>query len=86
MILGLYRDLAQLVAHMVWDHGAAGSSPAISTTGVCLLLFVVGPEWRQGQECCTNSSRTCILLKLETSPLRGETQSNIRVFTLSIWV
>ena len=26
-----YRDLAQLVAYLVWDQGAAGSSPAIPT-------------------------------------------------------
>ena len=27
-----YRDVAQLVARMVWDHDAAGSNPVISTT------------------------------------------------------
>ena len=26
-----YRDVAQLVARMVWDHDAAGSNPVIST-------------------------------------------------------
>ena len=25
----LYRDVAQLVAHVIWDHGAAGSRPVI---------------------------------------------------------
>ena len=30
-VLSLYRDVAQLVARMVWDHDAAGSNPVIST-------------------------------------------------------
>lgn len=30
----LYRDVAQLVAHVIWDHEAAGSRPVIPT--VCI--------------------------------------------------
>ena len=28
----MLRDVAQLVARMVWDHDAVGSNPIISTT------------------------------------------------------
>ena len=31
--LGKFRDVAQLVAHLVWDQGVPGSSPGIPTSG-----------------------------------------------------
>lgn len=34
----LYRDVAQLVAHVIWDHGAAGSRPVIPT--VCISAAI----------------------------------------------
>lgn len=34
LLMALYRDVAQLVAHVIWDHEAAGSRPVIPT--VCI--------------------------------------------------
>lgn len=33
------RDVAQLVAHLAWDEGAAGSSPVIPTILKTIMLY-----------------------------------------------
>ena len=49
-----HRDVAQLVARMVWDHDAVGSNPIISTIktvyplGYAVFIFV-------------NGGKTCLL-------------------------
>lgn len=36
------RGVAQLVAHVVWDHGAGGSSPSTSTINKMWTISSVG--------------------------------------------
>ena len=38
----VYTDVAQLAAHMLWEHGAAGSNPAIRTSGRVAPCYVGG--------------------------------------------
>ena len=72
--------LAQLVAHMIWDHEAAGSSPACSTTGLTgrIIFHHSLTERRRPMECqnirVLSPPKNQITLELraydQTSPLR----------------
>ena len=41
----MFRGVAQLVAHVVWDHGVAGSSPVTPTnkSGFVQIRFIFLP-------------------------------------------
>ena len=62
-----YRDVAQLVARMVWDHDAAGSNPVISTIkstvpfGTVLFCFMVELTIRPAFKLCLNQVRKIAL-------------------------
>ena len=48
--LNKYRDVAQLVARLVWDQDVAGSNPVIPTkkaNGACSIRFFVGMIGRE---------------------------------------
>ena len=72
----LYRDVAQLVARVIWDHEAAGSRPVIPTGRSVIIGFQKTQIYQQ----FAGSRQEVFILKIQNDENNAAQQDNGRRF------